>query len=30
MCPHCHKPLFRPKGNVHVTGQCWYCTKSIT
>jgi hypothetical protein len=29
VCPHCHKTLYEPKGQVLVTGICPRCKKSI-
>ncbi len=29
ICPHCHKPLYDPRGLISVTGRCPKCRASI-
>lgn len=29
MCPHCHKPLYEPRGFINITGRCPKCKKLI-
>jgi hypothetical protein len=29
MCPHCHRPLYEPRGFINVTGRCPKCKQRI-
>ena len=30
VCPHCKKPLYEPRGSIHLTGRCPKCGKGVT
>jgi hypothetical protein len=29
VCPHCHEPLYEPRGTIHINGQCPKCRNSV-
>jgi hypothetical protein len=29
ICPHCHQPLYEPRGFINITGRCPKCKKPI-
>ncbi len=29
ICPHCHKPLYEPRGFINITGRCPKCERLV-
>lgn len=29
ICPHCHKPLYEPRGFINITGRCPKCARPV-